>query len=259
VDLEGLLRATLDFLRTWVEGGGRLTRDRGVTIIRHEAYPLVHEANLAWVDALPGDGVEGLLARMDRAFGPAGVRHRYVLFSDAQEAFESQQAFVDLGFAPTAEVAMARLGLPVCITNPDVTIRQVGRGAPREDLLAVRRALEAELGLGAEEARQLEAWQSERSRRVGERAFVAYLRDEPAGAFTLWPRGPFALVGSVGTVPRFRMRGVGRTMIFDACRRAVDLSCEWALLTANAFDSPQLMYKTLGFQPVGEIRGFLRP
>jgi len=31
------------------------------------------------------------------------------------------------------------------------------------------------------------------------------------------------------------------------------------LLTADLFDTPKEMYKTLGFEAVGEVRGFLEP
>jgi hypothetical protein len=34
--------------------------------------------------------------------------------------------------------------------------------------------------------------------------------------------------------------------------------CEWVLLISDLFDTPQAMYKTLGFLPIGEVRGFLR-
>jgi len=97
-----------------------------------------------------------------------------------------------------------------------------------------------------------------RAEAIGERRYLAFLRGEPAGTFTLWPRGRFALIGNVGTVPRHRMRGVARTMIFQACSRAVDLHFEYVLLTAALLGTPRVMYETLGFRPVGEIRGFLR-
>jgi len=29
-------------------------------------------------------------------------------------------------------------------------------------------------------------------------------------------------------------------------------------LTADLFDTPKEMYKTLGFEPIGEVRGFVR-
>jgi len=35
-------------------------------------------------------------------------------------------------------------------------------------------------------------------------------------------------------------------------------ACEYILLFANLFETPQVMYKTLGFEPIGEMRGFFR-
>ena len=98
----------------------------------------------------------------------------------------------------------------------------------------------------------------ERSQRVGMRPYVAYLNGTPAGTVSVWPRGLFAWVDDVATRPEFRMRGVGRTMIFEACKRAIEARCEWVVLISDLFDTPQAMYKTLGFEPIGEVRGFLR-
>jgi hypothetical protein len=47
-------------------------------------------------------------------------------------------------------------------------------------------------------------------------------------------------------------------MVFEACRRAASARCEWVLLTADLFDTPKEMYKTLGFAPIGEVRAFVR-
>jgi len=54
------------------------------------------------------------------------------------------------------------------------------------------------------------------------------------------------------------MRGVGRTMLFEACKRAIEARCEWVVLISDLFDTPKEMYKTLGFEAIGEVRGFLR-
>src|SRR5207245_9426584 len=74
----------------------------------------------------------------------------------------------------------------------------------------------------------------------------------------VWARPPFAWIDDVETHPDFRLRGIARTMIFEACRRAASARCEWVLLTTDLFDTPKGMYRTLGFEPVGEVRGVVR-
>jgi len=258
VDLRELHLALVDMVRTWIETGGEVERTPYGSIVRDTRHPLVHEANLAWIDRAPEGGVPRVLGDMDRTFAPTAVRHRNVLFADPQMAYEHQDAFVERGFQPVAELEMARLGLPSCVVNPDLEVREVGVDTPESHHDLVQTALHAEAGYTPEESRQLLEVEAGRRRAVGDRAFVGYLRGEPAGAYSMWPRGRHAIIGSVGTLPAFRMRGVGRTMIFDACQRSLGARCEYALLTTTLSDTPQAMYKTLGFEPIGELRGFLR-
>jgi ribosomal protein S18 acetylase RimI-like enzyme len=90
------------------------------------------------------------------------------------------------------------------------------------------------------------------------RPYVAYVDGTPAGTVSVWPRGTFGWIDDVATHPDFRMQGIGRTMIFEACKRAMEARCEWIVLISDLFDTPQEMYKTLGFEAIGEVRGFLR-
>ncbi len=258
MDLQGLLRATLDFERTWAETGCTAERRAYGALLRNDRCPRVFMGNMAWVERLTKDGIEEVLADLDRAFDGSAVRHRYMVFDDAQVAFEQQEALSRFGFQPDAVVAMARLGIPACIANPDLEVREVGKGAPEADFREVWFAIREEMGWTPEEARQVCDLDRQRASTLGQKSFVSYLGREPAGIFSLWPRGRYALVEDVATLPRFRMRGVGRTMIFDGCKKAVDRGCEWTLLMTPLVGLPQIMYKTLGFQPVGEIRSFLK-
>jgi GNAT superfamily N-acetyltransferase len=259
VELAELLHAALDFERTWVATGTEVIPTPYGSIHRARRYPLVFMGNLAWVRRLPRGGVEEVLADLDGAFEGTEVAHRYLLFNDAQEAYSQQEGVARQGFAPEASIVMARLGLPVCITNPEVRLRRVGEEAPEEEFRRIAMAIAAESGWGSEESRQVYELERERAAAVGMESFVAYLGDEPAGTIALWSRGPFALIESVATLPIHRMKGVGRTMLFLAGKQAVEEGKEWTLLFTPLQGTPELMYKTLGFQPVGEIRGFLKP
>ncbi len=258
VDVRDLHSALVDLTRTWVQARAEVDPKSYGILVRDLSHPLVHNTNLAWVDGPLEPGLDRILDDLDTAFLGTDVLHRFVMFSDAQVAYDHQDAFLAAGFHPHAEIVMAKVGLPACIVNPDVGVREVEEDAPEADYRLVRMAIHDGLGYSPEESRQV--YDVERIRRdaLGDRAFVGYLRAVPAATYTLWPRGIFAVIGNVATLPAFRMHGVGRTMIFDACRRAAFARCEYVLLTTDLFDTPQAMYKTLGFEPVGELRGYLR-
>lgn len=258
MDTQELLRAAIDFERTWMEAGAEVTRTAYGAVVRDPRYPLIHMANLARVGRLPTGGIEEILSDLDAAFEGTPVRHRNVLFEDARVAFDTQEAFVARGFRAMGDLTMARLGLPACITNPDLVVREVGAGASEEDYRRMRMRLFEGVGYPPEECRQLYAIGQERGAALGQKEYVGYFRGEPAGTIALWPRGRFGLIEDVATMPEFRNRGVARTMLFDVSKRALSERCEYTLLFTDLLGSPQVMYKTLGYFPVGEVRSFLR-
>ena len=258
MDTQELLRACLSFERTWAETGSVVRKTTYGVTVRNDRFPRIYMANLAWVERLPGGGVDEVLADLEEAFEGSGVRHRNVVFEDAQVAFENQEAFASRGFQPLAELAMARVGLPACVTNPAVEVREVGLGAPEDDYRRLRMRVFEGLEYAPDESEQLYAIARDHAAVHGEHHYVGYVEGTAAATVSLWPRGRFACIGDVATMPEFRNRGVARTLVFDVSKRALAAGCEYSVLFADLFDSPQAMYKTLGYQPVGEVRSFLR-
>jgi len=258
VDTEELFRAARSFERTWVETGGDVRTTSFGRVVHDVRYPLIYGANLAWVERLPSSGLDKVLGAMDETFRGTATRHRNVVFDDAQVAFEHQEDFAARGFRPAAELAMARVGLPACIANPDLALRAVGEGAPEEDYRRLRMRLFTGMGYAGEESRQLYTIARERGAALGQRDFVGYYQGAPAATISLWTRGRFAFVGDVATMPEFRNRGIARTMLFETSKASINAGCEYSLLFTDLLDSPQAMYRTLGYQPVGELRSFLR-
>jgi len=258
VDTDELLREVIEFLRIWrAQAPSRVSTSWG-TIYRDERFAAIHQANLGWVASIPEEGSAKILADLDEAFRGSAVRHQSLLFEDAEKAYAVQEDMARQGFRPIADMAMAKVGLPACIVNPDVEIRPAEEGAAADDFRILKIATEAAFGYSPQVVDQLWGVWHERSKRVGMRAYVAYLNGKPAGTISVWARGPFAWIDDVATQPDFRLQGIARTMIFEACRRAASARCEWVLLTADLFDTPKEMYRTLGFEPVGEVRGFVR-
>jgi len=258
VDTDEMMRAVLEFLRTARELAPIKVQRPWGTVYRDDRFPLIHQANLAWVSAVPDDGPEPILADMDQAFRGTAIRHRALLFEDAERAYAVQEEFIRRGFRPTAELAMAKVGLPDCIVNREVEIRSAAEGEAAEGFRSVMRATDAAFGHPPEVLEQMWGLRQDWAHQVGMRPYLATLNGAPAGTFSVWPRGIFAWIDDVATHPDFRMQGVGRTMIFEACKRAAEARCEWVVLISDLFDTPQEMYKTLGFEPIGEVRGFLR-
>ncbi|MGI0149301.1 MAG: GNAT family N-acetyltransferase, partial [Thermoplasmata archaeon] len=249
----------VDMVRTWLQTGADVESKPYGFLLRDFDHPLVHDTNLAWVDTEPVGGIESVLDDLDRTFLGTAVGHRFVSYADADLAYSHQDALVAARFQPDAQLAMAKVGLPACIVNPDLTIEEVGKGATEGDYRLVQTTIHRENGLSPKESRQVYEIEAIRAAALGERRFVGYLGDEAAATYSLWSRGIFGVIGNVGTLPKFRMRGIGRTMIFDACSQATSARCEYVLLTTDLFGTPQTMYTTLGFEPVGELRTFLRP
>ena len=253
-----MLRAVLEFLRSWRELAPTKVRNAWGTVYCDDRFPLIHQANLGWVSSFPEEGPETILADLRKAFRGTRVRHEALLFEEPDKAFAVQEEFVRLGFRPTAELALAKVGLPDCIVNSEVEMRPAIDDAAADRFRSVMMASEAAFGHPPEVLEQMWGLWRDRSRRVGMRPYLAYLDGIPVGTISVWPRGVFAWIDDVATHQDFRMRGVGRTMIYEACKRAIEARCEWIVLTSDLFDTPQEMYKTLGFQPIGEVRGFLR-
>ena len=258
MDLKDLHATTLGLIRRWTEEGSDVERTAWGEILRTDAYPLVHWANMGWVDRVPGDGIGTVLEDLEVAFRKAPTPHRYLIVADASAAYACQDALVAAGFTPRVEVAMARVGPPSCIVNEDLEIREVRGDALEEDFRRVTAAIHAERGYGGEESRQVHAHDRERARVLGERAYVGYLGGSAVATVGLWPQGAYGLVGNVATLPAHRMKGVGRTMIHEVLNEATRAKVEWALLTAERETWVPTMYETLGFHPVGELWQFLR-
>src|SRR5207247_2649516 len=76
VDTDEMMRAVREFLRTARELAPIKVRRHWGTVYRDDRFPLIHQANLAWVTAVPEGGPEPVLADMDEAFHGTSSRLR---------------------------------------------------------------------------------------------------------------------------------------------------------------------------------------
>src|SRR5437879_4471875 len=174
VDTDEMLRAVVDFLHLWREQAPSKVPTTWGTIYRDDRFPLIHEANLGWVANPPKDGPKKIIEELGEAFRGTAIPHQALLFEDAEKAFALQEEFVRLGFRPTAELALAKVGLPDCIVNTDLEVRPAAEGAALDDFRAISAAIDAGSGHSRDVIDQLWGLWRERSHRVGMQPYVGY-------------------------------------------------------------------------------------
>ncbi len=222
-------------------------------------YPAVHDANLAWVDAIPKGGLSQVLLELDGAMRAQGISYRRLTFSDPKAAFEIQEQLIDMDFHAYRDLAMVRLGASACIRNPDLEVREVDTSGEWEVFDAVMSDLHAERGYTEEVSRALIDRYHERAPNLRERVYLGLFGGEGAGVATLVPRERLAFLGEVGTRPKFRRRGVARTLVEEVSNLGQQLGFPYVgLVTDHGNEAARALYNSLGYQPVGEIRGFFK-
>jgi ribosomal protein S18 acetylase RimI-like enzyme len=84
------------------------------------------------------------------------------------------------------------------------------------------------------------------------------VRDGPQGigGVSVNPWRRVAGIYDMGVHPEYRRRGIGRSLTLAACRLARELGCTHAVL--NATPDGELLYRTVGFQRLGEGRTWWR-
>jgi ribosomal protein S18 acetylase RimI-like enzyme len=93
---------------------------------------------------------------------------------------------------------------------------------------------------------------------VGARFFLALVDGRAAAACELYERAGTAQIEDVGTLERYRGRGLARAVVLRALREARAAGCDLVFLEADADDWPKQLYGRLGFHAVGQIYAFLR-
>jgi GNAT superfamily N-acetyltransferase len=220
-------------------------------------YPAVHEANLAWVDAVPPGGISRVILELDGAMRAQGISFRRLEFSDPKTAHAVQGTLVDLGFRPARAVAMVRLGDAPSFRNLDLEVREVDTPEEREVFDAVLEELHRERGADAEASKAALEWYRERAAALGERAYMGLFGGEAAGIASLVPRPKLGLIAEVGTRPEHRKKGVARSLVEVVSDRSQALGLPYTGVIGPWYnEAARDLYASLGYQPVGEVRGF---
>jgi GNAT superfamily N-acetyltransferase len=260
VKLETLFAYVLEAEFAVASAGSRVDRRPWGAILVAPEYPQVHDANMAWVEGLPPGGTSQVLLELDSTMRANGISYRHLEFANPEAAVAAHPTLVGLDYRPTRAAAMVRLGSVTCIRNPDLEVREVDTPAERDVFDAVLAELFAESKYSAELSRQLLERIRARSSTLKEVLYLGLFNDEGAGTATLIPREKLALIDEVGTRPKFRRRGVARTVVDDVADRAQAMGLPYVgLVTGWDNTVARTLYESLGYKPVGEIRGFQKP
>lgn len=220
-----------------------------------EEYRQRYFSNFLLADKKLDDAsAEALIDAGERILGGAGYEHRLIILRDERWAERFAPAFGGLGFSTSREVTMAHRRDPDRDANlpveevPFAVVRPLIQEMYREDPDV------------PEDIALLFAEQHGKYQRVaGARFFAARVDGRLAGNCELYREGDDAQVEHVGTLERFRGRGVARSVILRAVRAARETGARHVFIVTDEEDWPRQVYARLGFDQIGRTWEFLRP
>ena len=227
----------------------------GVTLFNRE-FPNVYMLNFVRVEGNPADlDFDELVAEVDELHGRAGHDHRDVVVEDARLGAALAPDFRTSGWDVSTLLVMAyRGGRDLPDTGLDV----------RELTVAELREMRAQsLAAGSfandpETIKQLIGKDALLARAVGARFFGARIGGRTVCSADLYSDGSTAQIESVLTLKPFRRRGLGRAVVSEAVRAALDSGHDFVFLLADDEDWPKELYAGLGFEPLGRCYDFLK-
>lgn len=196
---------------------------------------------------------DGLAAAAERILGDRKFVHRLVVVNDQRLAEELAPGFERLGYRMSWSVVMTHRRPPD--RDGEVPVREVP--------FAEIRALIREMYLEDPEvpdrlADGFSDQQGKRERTIGARFFAADVDGQPAGNCELYVDGDDAQIEHVGTLERYRGRGVARSVVLRAVEEARLAGADRVFIVADENDWPKRLYERLGFDQIGRIGDFLK-
>ena len=202
---------------------------------------------------LTGVSADDLIATTDQILGGGRYEHRLVIVRDEAAAERLTPGFAAAGFARVPEVVQLLRREPDRPGAVDVEV--VPFAEARELILQTYRE---DTQLPQAVAVPFTDHRAKYETAVGARFFVARIDGEQAGLCELYVDGEDAQVENVGTVVRFRNRGVARSVVLAACEAARDAGATRIFILADDEDWPKELYQRLGFDRLATDVGFLR-
>lgn len=202
---------------------------------------------------LTGVSADDLIAAADEILGDARFEHRLVIVRDEVAAERLGPGFAAAGFARAPEVVQLLRREPD--RPPTIDVDVVPFADARDLILQTYREdehLPEALAAPFTDAR------AKYETAIGAQFFVARIDGEQAGVCELYLDGEDAQIEDVGTLVRFRNRGVARAVVLAACDAAKGAGATRIFIVADDEDWPKQLYKRLGFDRLATDVGFLR-
>ena len=227
----------------------------GVTLF-NRAFPKVYMLNFVRVEGAPADlNFDELVAEADALHDKAGLDHRGIVIEHADLGAALAPAFRDSGWEVSTLVVMAhRGGRELGETKGDV--RELTPGE-----LRAFRAHSYSVGPSArdpETVGQMMDKDALLARAGGARFFGAMVDGNAVCAADLYSDGATAQIESVLTLEPYRKRGLGRAVVVEALRAAIDSGHDFVFLLADDEDWPKELYARMGFESIGLCYDFLK-
>jgi GNAT superfamily N-acetyltransferase len=220
-----------------------------------DELPLVWDANLVWVDAVPADlSAARLAAEVERLLGGSGLGHRNVVVADEAGGRRLGPGLRASGWTWKQHILMVHRRPPDRSSGP-APAREIGVEAARAFTEA---GLRGDPGLlSAEAIRQLGAAKATAAAN-GARFFGAEVGGVLASVCDLYADRGVAQIEAVVTLAEHRNRGLARAVVLRALAAARAAGHGLVFLQAEEDDWPKELYARLGFDPVGRTHVFLR-
>jgi ribosomal protein S18 acetylase RimI-like enzyme len=226
------------------------------TAYLHSELPRVWSRNYLVADTdLDEASTEQLADESERILGGAGLRHRKVVVYDEETAARLEPGFRDLGWEVHIEVLM------VARRDPD---------RPADLSLAGEAGIDELEPVWTEENREEPRFDEETVRQLvankrvlmtsrDTRFFAARVDGVIASYCELYSNGGTGQIEAVGTIERFRNRGLARATVLRALAASRERGNELTFLMARRDDWPKELYLKLGFDEIGAAYEFVRP
>ena len=194
---------------------------------------------------------EALADDTHRVQGGAGLNHRKIHLDDQALGERLTPGFKELGWIVQRLVFMALREPPA--ERPPIEVVEM----TNEQLRPAR--IEAELAdnHSADEARMLTDSRQVTAAATHYRNLVGLIDGRIAGWGELYSDGRTAQIEDIGTLERFRNRGVARAVVLRAAEIARSEGHDFMFLIADHDDWPKELYTKLGFEPIGETYEFM--
>jgi ribosomal protein S18 acetylase RimI-like enzyme len=215
--------------------------------------PLRHDSNFLFVERR-ADAREAI-AEADRVLGGEGYDHRVIVTFDDEIGKTLRPQLQALGWRTMQHVFMVQRRKPEKKADLSI-VKEVDHTALRPG--RTREILAQPWGTSAVAEQILDA-KVVIGRLAETRFFGVEIDDEIVAWTDLYVAQGVAQIEDVATVREHRQRGYATAVVLRAIEVGRELGADLVFLVADDEDWPKVLYRRLGFDPVGRLYKFAKP